>query len=349
MLFYLITAGPQANIAVIKGVTVKTDFDVLGIGNALMDVILPVDYAFLADYSLQKGSMALIDNDRVAVLGQAFRDVEATPREIAGGSAANTMVGIAELGVRAAYLGKIGTDGVGRRLAKGYQEAGVYFQSTPSRSGAPSGQCLIAVTPDSERTMSTCLGTSAEFSKADVLEADIKRARIVYMEGYLFDKVEAKAAFIKAAEIAKAHGREVSLTLSDSFCVERHHESFVHLVRNHINILFANEAEMLALAKTEDLDAAIDAFTHENLTMCITRSEKGSLIVDGKTRHAVPAIPVTSIVDTTGAGDQYAAGVLAGRALGLSWPDAGYLGSKAAAEVITHYGARPETSVIPLY
>ncbi len=326
----------------------KTEFDVLGIGNALMDIIVPVDDAFLADHSLEKGSMALIDNDRVGVLGKAFDGLSEAPREIAGGSAANTMVGIAELGAKAAYFGKVGTDGVGQRLAQGYRDAGVDFKSVPSTSGAPSGQCLIAVTPDSERTMSTCLGTSAEFSKVDILEDDVKRSAIIYMEGYLFDKDEAKEAFIKAAEIAKANGREVSLTLSDSFCVGRHHESFVHLVRNHINILFANEAEMLALAETDDLDAAIDAFARDNLVLCITRSEKGSLIVDGQTRHEIPVVAVEKVVDTTGAGDQYAAGVLAGRALGLSWADSGYLGSKAAAEVISHYGARPETSVMDM-
>lgn len=323
----------------------KTDFDVLGIGNALMDIIVPVEEGFLSEHTIEKGSMTLIDNDRVAVLSEAFSALPEAPREIAGGSAANTMVGIAEMGVRGAYLGKIGTDGVGQRLAKGYQDVGLYFQSTPSTSGAPSGQCLIAVTPDSERTMSTCLGTSAEFSKEDILKDEIERAAIIYMEGYLFDKDEAKAAFIKAAEIAKAAGRLVSLTLSDSFCVGRHYDSFVHLVRNHINILFANEAEMLALAQTDDLDSAVAAFSREDLTLCITRSEKGSLIVDGTERFEIPVVPVNTIVDTTGAGDQYAAGVLAGRAMGLSWVDAGYLGSKAAAEVISHYGARPETSV----
>jgi sugar/nucleoside kinase (ribokinase family) len=322
-----------------------TDFDVLGIGNALMDIIVPVEEDFLSAHAIEKGSMTLIDNDRVAILSAAFSALPEAPREIAGGSAANTMVGIAEMGVRSAYMGKIGSDGVGQRLAKGYQEAGLYFQSSPSTSGAPSGQCLIAVTPDSERTMSTCLGTSAEFGADDIIKEDIQRAAIIYMEGYLFDKDEAKAAFVKAAEIAKAAGRLVSLTLSDSFCVGRHHESFVHLVRNHINILFANEAEMLALAGTNDLEAAVKAFERENLTLCITCSEKGSLIINGNDRYEVPVVPVETIVDTTGAGDQYAAGVLAGRAMGLSWADAGYLGSKAAAEVISHYGARPETAV----
>ncbi len=324
----------------------STDFDVLGIGNALMDIIAPVDETFLKDQTIEKGSMTLIEEDRRLALRQAFSALDESPREIAGGSGANTMVGIAELGVRAAYLGKIGTDDLGQRLLKGYQEAGVHFETTPSKTGVSSGQCLIAVTPDSERSMSTFLGTSVEFSKDDVLEDIVKRSAVTYMEGYLFDKDEAKAAFVKAAEIAKAAGRKVSLTLSDSFCVGRHHDSFVHLVRNHVDILFANEDEMLALAKTEDLEAAMNSFARKGLVLCITRSEKGSLILENGNRHEIPAAKVDEIIDTTGAGDQYAAGVLAGRAMGLSWADAGYLGSKAAAEVISHYGARPEKAII---
>ncbi len=324
----------------------KTDFDVLGIGNALMDIIVPVDDGFLSKNVIEKGSMTLIEEERRLALRQAFSGLAEAPREIAGGSGANTMVGIAELGVRAAYLGKIGTDNLGQRLLKGYQDAGVYFHSEPSKTGVSSGQCLIAVTPDSERSMSTFLGTSVEFSKADVPDDLVKRSAVTYMEGYLFDKDEAKAAFVKAAEVATAAGRKVALTLSDSFCVGRHHDSFVHLVRNHVDILFANEDEMLALAQTDDLEAAVKSFAREGLVLCLTRSEKGSLILEGGNRHEIPAAKVEKVVDTTGAGDQYAAGVLAGRAMGLSWADAGYLGSKAAAEVISHYGARPETAII---
>ncbi len=324
----------------------KTDFDVLGIGNALMDIIVPVDESFLKENLIEKGSMTLIEEERRLSLRQAFSKLDEAPREIAGGSGANTMVGIAKMGVCAAYLGKIGTDKLGQRLLKGYQDAGVYFRSAVSKTGVSSGQCLIAVTPDSERSMSTFLGTSVEFSKSDILKEDIQRAATIYMEGYLFDKDEAKAAFVKAAEIATAAGRKVSLTLSDSFCVGRHHDSFVHLVRNHVDILFANEAELLALAKTDSLEAAIEDFAREDLVLCVTRSEKGSLIVENGNRHVIPAAKVDNIVDTTGAGDQYAAGVLAGRAMGLSWEDAGYLGSKAAAEVISHYGARPETPIL---
>lgn len=324
----------------------KTDFDVLGMGNALMDVIVPVKDDFITEQAMEKGSMTLIDNDRLAVLGEAFGNLSAEPQEIAGGSAANTMVGIAKMGVRTAYLAKIAEDGVGDRLAQGYADAGLDFRSQRSTSGAPTGQCLIAVTADGERTMNTCLGASPEFTKADVNQEDIERSGTIYMEGYLFDTDEQKGAFVKAAEIAQAAGRLVSLTLSDSFCVGRHRASFAQLVRNHVNILFANEEEMLALAETDDLESAIEAFKREGLTLCVTRSAKGSLIVDGDQRYDIPVVPVETVVDTTGAGDQYAAGVLAGRALGMSWADAGYLGSKAAAEVISHYGARPERDIL---
>ena len=323
-----------------------TDFDVLGIGNALMDVITPVADDFLATHGMDKGSMALIDNDRLTVLGKAFSDLPTDSQEIAGGSAANTMVGIAKMGVKTAYLAKIAEDGVGDRLAEGYKEAGLSFKSIRSKSGAPTGQCLIAVTQDGERTMNTCLGASPEFGRADVSQEDIERAGTIYMEGYLFDTDDQKAAFVKAAEIAQAAGRLVSLTLSDSFCVGRHRASFAQLVHNHVNILFANEEELLALAETEDLEKAIAAFKREGLTLCLTRGAKGSIIIDGQERYEIPVVAVDKVVDTTGAGDQYAAGVLAGRALGMSWADAGFLGSKAAAEVISHYGARPERKIL---
>jgi len=322
-----------------------TNFDVLGIGNALMDILVPVEDAFLSEHALDKGSMALIDNDRVRVLGEAFNAASEAPREIAGGSAGNTVVGIAKMGVKAAYLAKIGQDGVGTRLAEGYRDAGLHFSSTRSTTGTPSGQCLIAVTPDGQRTMSTCLGTNTEFGVVDIKEDEIKGAATIYLEGYLFDADTAKAGFVKAAEIAQAHNRDVALTLSDSFCVGRHRASFAQLVKHHVTILFANEDEMMALAETDDLEAAIKAFTRDGLTLCVTRSEKGSLIIDGAERYDIPAAHVEKVVDTTGAGDQYAAGVLAGRAKGLSWAEAGYLGSLAAAEVISHFGARPERAI----
>ncbi len=328
--------------------------DILGIGNAIMDVIAPVDDSFLRTHEITKGGMTLIDGARAAALNKALNTSSDT-REVAGGSAANTLVGIAELGLRAAYFGKVADDAMGRRFAKGMDAAGVEFVTTPLRGGLATARCLIAVTPDGERSMSTFLGATTAFSKTDLVTRMIKAAKVIYLEGYLFDSDAAKAAFVRAAEIAQAAGNTVSLTLSDSFCVDRHRASFRHLVDNHVDILFANEAEILSLYETDRLDTALDKLhasgQHKSdKVACITRSAKGSVIQDAKRRYHIPAVPLTQmgvdkVVDTTGAGDQYAAGVLAGHALGLGWEDAGHLGSLCAAEVISHYGARPQRSI----
>lgn len=322
----------------------QTQYDVLGIGNVLMDIIAPVSDAFLTDNIVEKGSMTLIDEPRALALNKALKKA-GDVQEVAGGSAANTMFGIGALGLRAAYLGNVADDGVGKRISQGMAKGGVDFSSKPKTSGPASGRCLIAVTPDGERSMSTFLGTSCLFTPKDIVKSKVESAACVYLEGYLYDTEPAKAAFIKVAEIARAAGRTVSLTLSDSFCVDRHRESFRHLVDNHVDILFANSDEILSLYETDSLDKALDALTKTQTVACITRSEKGSIIQDGERRHHIKASPVDKVVDTTGAGDQYAAGVLAGRALGLNWADAGHLGSLAAAEVISHYGARPETPI----
>ncbi len=320
------------------------DIDVLGIGNAIMDIIAPVPDGFLSSQNIERGSMTLIDEPRALSLNDALESVGEV-REIAGGSAANTMVGIAEMGVRAAYIGKVGQDGVGERLIAGYREAGVAFETTPTTSGTASARCMIAVTPDGQRSMSTFLGANADFSVADISKAQISRAKTIYLEGYLFDSDDQKAAYIRAAEYAQAAGGQVALTLSDSFCVARHRAGFRQLAEHQTDILFANEDELLALFETDRLDTALDALAGMRPVVCVTRGSKGSVIQTDARRHLVPAAPIEKIVDTTGAGDQYAAGVLAGRTMGLSWPDAGYLGSIAAAEVIQHYGARPETPI----
>jgi len=319
-------------------------FDVLGIGNAIMDVIVPVDDAVLIAQDITKGGMTLIDQSRALALHKALSGAGDT-REIAGGSAANTLVGIAGQGVSAAYVGKVADDALGKRFAKGLHEAGVSYDTTPLKGGDATARCLIAVTPDGERSMSTFLGASAEFGKGDIIKSLIESSKIIYLEGYLFDKDDAQAAFVQASEIAKTAGRKVSLTLSDSFCVDRHRASFRQLVDNHVDILFANEAEILSLYETDNFDTAVDALSKTGTTACITRSEKGSVILNGSDHHVIPAVAVDKVVDTTGAGDQYAAGVLAGISMGLSWPDAGRLGSACAAEVISHYGARPETRI----
>ena len=321
-------------------------YDVLGIGNAIMDIIAPVSDTDLSAMNITKGAMTLIDQDRALDLHKRFKATGASPREIAGGSGANTLVGISNLGVTAAFIGKVANDRVGGRFAKGMRSAGVYFDTPPLKNADASARCLIAVTPDGERSMSTFLGASVMFSKSDVVASLIKKSKVIYMEGYLFDKDEAKAAFVKAAEVAQAAGREVALTLSDSFCVDRHRESFKHLVDNHVDILFANEAELLSLYEQDDFETALDILSKHCKVACITRSEKGSVILAGGARHNIPVVPVDKVIDTTGAGDQYAAGVLAAYAMGMDWADAGYLGSQCAAEVISHYGARPERKIV---
>ena len=322
----------------------KTEFDVLGVGNVLMDIIAPVPDKFLAENVIEKGSMTLIDEPRALALNKALKTADKV-REVAGGSAANTMFGIGALGLRAAYLGNVANDDVGRRMSDGMAKGGVDFSSQPKTSGPASGRCLIAVTPDGERSMSTFLGASCLFTPNDIVKSKVESAACVYLEGYLFDTEPAKAAFVKVAEIARTAGRKVALTLSDSFCVGRHRDSFRKLVDNHVDILFANEDEILSLYETDSLDSALDELTKTKTVACITRSEKGSVIQDAKRRYHVKACPVDKVVDTTGAGDQYAAGVLAGRAMGLDWADAGHLGSLAAAEVISHFGARPEKAL----
>lgn len=318
--------------------------DVLGIGNAIMDVIAPVSDGFLTENGIEKGGMTLIDEPRALDLNRKFAKI-GTPQEIAGGSAANTIVGISELGVRAAYVGKVANDATGKRFASGLHKAGVNYETKPLLNKDATARCLIAVTPDGERSMNTFLGASVKFSPNDIVRSQIEAAVIIYLEGYLFDQEPAKRAFIKASEIAQAAGKTVSLTLSDLFCVDRHRASFKDLINNHVDILFANESELLSLYETDSFDDAISALRKDCKIACVTRSEKGSVIIEGKDIHTIAVAKAASVTDTTGAGDQYAAGVLAGHVQGMDWKSAGYLGSLCAAEVIAHYGARPETSI----
>lgn len=322
----------------------SSHYHVVGIGNAIMDVLAPVDDAFLADHHMTKGIMSLIDQDRALSLDKAFRDAGQV-QTIAGGSAANTMVGLSAMGLRAAYIGKTGKDSTGQALVDGFTDAGLDFATRPTETGSASARSMIAVTPDGERTMNTFLGASVEFEKSDVQDAMIQAADILYLEGYLFDADAAKAAFVHAAEVARASGGKVAVTLSDPFCVGRHRESFRHLVDHQTDIVFANQDELLTLTETTDLDEAIADIARDDLILCVTCGSKGSVICEGRVRHQIPVVWADTLVDTTGAGDQYAAGVLGGRALGMDWADAGFLGSIAAAEVIGHYGARPEMPV----
>jgi sugar/nucleoside kinase (ribokinase family) len=319
-------------------------YDVVGVGNAIVDLLAPVTDAFLADQSIPKGGMTLIDEPRADALTGLFHE----PRTIPGGSGANTLAGVASLGGRSGYIGKVADDALGALFRRDFNAGGVAFE-TPSHAGGPgTARCLIAVTPDGQRSMSTFLGCSTLLDEKDLDRAMLASAQIVFLEGYLFDRDEAKAAFVHAAEIAAANGRKTALTLSDLFCVERHRESFRHLVKHHADILFANEAEIMALYQVETFDAALAAATADCGIVALTRSEKGSVVARDGEVVTVPAAPVTQVVDTTGAGDLYAAGFLYGLATGRELAACGALGSLAAAEVISHGGPRPEVSLAAL-
>ena len=321
------------------------DYDVLGVGNALVDVIASVDDAFLTANDVAKGGMTLIDEPRAQSLYAAMP----AGRETSGGSAANTIAGVASLGGRAAYLGKVSNDQLGEVFAHDLRATGVVFDTPPATGGPATGRCLIAVTPDAQRSMSTFLGVSPHFAQTDVDADKIRAAEIVYLEGYLFDRDDAKVAFTRAAEIAKAAGRKVALTLSDGFCVERHRESFRDLVSAHIDVLFANEAEILSLYQTDVFDEALERVRTDKVVAFLTRSENGSVVVSASGTHEAAAAPVSpAVIDTTGAGDQYAAGALFGLARGKDLASCAALGSMAAAEVISHYGARPERNLSEL-
>jgi sugar/nucleoside kinase (ribokinase family) len=320
----------------------RAALDVVGIGNAIVDVLAQVDFDFLARHGLVPASMTLIEEPRALELTALFPGNKVLAP---GGSAANTMAGIASFGGKAGYIGKVADDTLGESYASAFSAEGVIFR-TPPRKGPPAtARSMIAVTPDGQRSMNTFLGASSLLDSGDIDRALIEDALILFMEGYLFDRDEAKAAFVHASEIAKAAGRKVSVTLSDLFCVERHRASFLHLVEHHIDILFANEAEITALYETKDLGDALAAARAVCPVVAVTRSEKGSVIAAGGETVSVKAEPVAHVVDTTGAGDQYAAGFLFGLAKGLPYAECGRLGSVAAAEVISHMGPRPAVSL----
>lgn len=316
-------------------------YDAVAVGNAIIDILKPVPDALLAEENIAKGAMTLIDEARAGHLTVLFDDAVVA----AGGSAANTMTGMASFGGGTAYIGKVANDDLGARFTREFRAAGVTYNTAPAATPPGTARCLIAVTPDGQRSMNTYLGVSTLLSPEDV-DADLIRAgATLFLEGYLFDRDEAKAAFVRAAEIARGAERKVSLTLSDVFCVERHRDSFKHLVAGHVDILFANEAEILSLYESGDVGAAIAAARQACPVVIVTRSERGSLITTESETLEVKAAPVTRVVDTTGAGDQYAAGFLFGYARGRPLAECGALASLAAAEVISHMGPRPETNL----
>ncbi|WP_084420752.1 adenosine kinase [Henriciella litoralis] len=316
-----------------------TRYDVVGLGNAIVDIIAPVEDRFLEEHDIRKNGMTLIDEARAAELTEAAKDA----RQLSGGSGANTIVGISSFGGTAAYIGKVAEDELGTVFRSDMKTVGVPFDTPALSSGPATARCIIFVTPDGARSMNTYLGASVLFSPEDVQEETVRAGKILYLEGYLFDQEAAKAAFVHASEIATAAGRKVALTLSDSFCVERHRDSFLHLIKNHVDIVFANEDEALSLYETEDFDTAVARMQADTALAAITRSEKGSVVIGDGEAITVPAEPVSKVVDTTGAGDQYAAGFLFGISHDLPLATSAKLGHMAAAEVISHYGPRPET------
>ncbi len=319
------------------------ELDVVGIGNALVDVLSHEDHPFIEKLSLNRGAMTLIDEERAHELYEAMGPAI----EISGGSAANTIVGVAGLGGRAAYIGKVRDDQLGEVFGHDIRATGVLFDNPFATSGPSTGRCLIVVTPDAQRTMNTYLGASSHLGPPDVDDALVASARVVYLEGYLFDLPPAQEAYWKASRVAHRAGREVALTLSDSFCVERHHEAWRDLVRDEVDVLFANEAEICTLY-LGDFDDALQQVRREVKVAALTRSAHGSVIVAGDEVHVVPAHPVEQLVDTTGAGDLYAAGFLYGYTHDHDLALCGRLGSLAASEVISHLGARPEMRLAEL-
>ena len=320
--------------------TAKT-LDVVGIGNAIVDVLVQADERFLGDHALTKGTMALVDEAQAERL---YASVGAG-LETSGGSAANTLAGVAQLGGRAGFIGRVRNDQLGSIFAHDIRSVGARFETPAATEGPSTARCLILVTPDAQRTMCTYLGASVGLDPADLDLEMVAQAKLLYLEGYLWDSDDAKAAFIAAAEVARAHGGEVALSLSDAFCVERHRDSFQELVDGHVDILFANEMEITALYKANSFEEAADQVRGRCKVAALTRSEQGSVILNGAGSHAIEPFQLGPLVDTTGAGDLYAAGFLHAYTQGQDIAACGRLGSLCAGQVVTQLGPRPQGSL----
>jgi len=319
-----------------------TRLHVLAIGNAIVDVIAEVGDAFLDAEGLTKGSMRLVDTDEAERLYGQMR----SPLQVSGGSAGNTAAGIAALGARSGFIGQVAPDALGDFYRHDLTATGVEFTTASADVGVPTARSMILVTPDGHRTMNTFLGAAQNLPPSALDEAQIASAAILYLEGYLWDPETPRYAMVRAIEIARAAGRKVAFTLSDTFCVDRHRDGFLELIETgRIDILFANQAEIEALAGVAHLETAVAAFAGKVETLVVTRGEHGALATRGGERADVPAQPVAQVVDTTGAGDLFAAGFLVGYARGKGLEDSLRLGAIAAAEVIQHYGARPEADL----
>ena len=316
-------------------------YDVAAIGNAIVDVIAPTTDAWLTENSLTKGAMMLVDPAQSAAL---YAKMQAGV-ETSGGSAANTVAGVASFGGKAAFMGKVANDKLGDAFGHDMRAIGARFENQPLVGGPATAVSMINVTPDGQRTMCTFLGASVEFTDDDVDGTVVEASQIVYLEGYLFDAEAARRAFAKAAALAHGAGRKIALTLSDSFVVERHRGGLLGFIESQVDLLFANESELLALFETKDFDVACEALRTRCDLAAVTRGDKGSVILSQGERLSVRAAPVEKVVDTTGAGDQYAAGFMFGLSRGRPLQQCGQLASLAAAEVISHYGPRPQVSL----
>src|SRR5262252_1646604 len=317
-------------------------YDFLTLGNAIVDVITRADDDFLLKHAMRKGSMSLIDEARATQIYDAMGPAV----EISGGSAANTIVGVAGFGARASFIGRVKDDPLGTVFAHDIRAAGVAFDTAPSAEGPSTGRCYVLVTPDGERTMHTFLGAAQDLHPRDIDDEAVASATITYLEGYLWDPPHAKEAFRKAATVAHDAKRLVALTLSDAFCVDRWRDEFLHLLRSGtVDLLFCNEAELHSLYQTADFDTAVAALRGDARRAVVTRSVQGCIVIEGQQTTAAPAFPVETVVDTTGAGDLFAAGFLFGLVRNAGYENAGRLGALAAAEVIQHLGARPGTSL----
>ena len=318
-----------------------TYYDVVGIGNAIVDVMAKVGDGFLSERSLPKGGMVLLD---ALSAGKIYQDI-IPQREVSGGSAANTVAGMASLGLACAFIGKVHDDALGQAFSRDIGATGIDFFTKPLTQGPSTGRSIVLVTPDAERSMFTYLGASTHLSLEDIDEEIIKSARMTYVEGYLWEEESAKEAILKAAEIAHANNRDFVFSLSDKSCVERHREEFLDLIKNHVDILFGNEDELDSLFESDDFEHNLDLIKPMVDIAAITRNIKGSVVVSGRVKTFVESETVENVVDTTGAGDLYAAGFLYGLINGRSIGTCAMIGSLAAAEIINHYGARPETSL----
>ena len=320
------------------------DLDVIAIGNAIVDMIASSDDAFLKHVNIQKGAMELIDSERARFLEEEM----VAPVVTCGGSAANTIVGLSNLGAKCGFIGKVKDDRAGKQFKRSMEGLNIIFETPPNIEGEPTAKCLIFVTPDAQRSMNTFLGASTELRPSDISKDFIGRSKILYLEGYLWDPPNAKKAFLEAINIAKAADTKVALSLSDAFCVDRYRSEFLDLVRKHVDILFGNETELLSLYQVENLNEAIGVVQDDCEIVAVTRDSRGSIVIENRRVFEIAAQKIDTVIDTTGAGDLYASGFLFGITRDMDIRQCGRLGGLVASSIITQFGARPEESLMPL-